>query len=91
MESLCKEELLEIHRDRIQLIDEEVSELLKQRMDTSIAIGKIKKENNIAVCDPCQEVKVLERVTKLAKTNGLDSEFVVKLYRLIMEESKRLQ
>jgi chorismate mutase len=91
MPTLCLEELLEIHRDHLKLIDEEIVELLGQRMKVSAKVGVLKKLNKTEICSPQQELKVTDRAMKNAKLHDVHGGFIVKIFRLIIEESKRIQ
>lgn len=48
-------------RERIDEIDEEILELLDERVDTSKEIGEIKREKGISITDTEREEEVLER------------------------------
>jgi len=76
-------------REKINYIDEQITELFKQRMDVSLEIAKYKKEKGLPVLDKSRERQLLARVSSLA---GEDYErYVRKLYVKIMELSRARQ
>jgi len=78
-------------RSTIDELDEQVMELLKQRMKISTEIGRLKKLNNIAILQPERWEKMLgDRITS-AKSKGLAETFILRLYQGIHEESIRHQ
>ena len=48
-------------RERIDEIDEEILELLHERVEVAKRIGEIKRENKISITDTEREEEVLER------------------------------
>ena len=48
-------------RKQIDIIDEQMMDLFKKRMDVSLAIGQYKKENHLPVFDPKRESELLEK------------------------------
>lgn len=78
-------------REKINVIDEDIINLLTKRNELSHEIGKFKKINNLPIRDEKREEELLRWVKEITKTNGLNTEFVEKLYELIIEESNRIQ
>lgn len=77
---------LEELRTKIDRIDYEILKLLSNRMELALRTTKLKGE----VADPAREGAVLERAKK--RSHGLlRPEFSERIYREIMDESKRLQ
>jgi chorismate mutase len=75
-------------RDKITEIDNEILELLEERMFLSGEIGELKKESGMKIEDLDYEKKMIEG-RKLHVS--LDSSFVEDLFKLILKESKRKQ
>jgi len=78
-------------RDKINKIDSEIVSLLKKRDEVSEKIGEYKKEKSLKVFDSAREEKVLERLKGLARQGGVDEEFVLKIFREMIEHSKEVQ
>ncbi len=78
-------------RDKIDSIDEEIIQLLAKRMDAAIKIKTIKLKAGMATFDPSREEKLKTRIKKLAAQNRLSEGFCLRLYELILVESKRVQ
>ncbi len=83
-----KNEDLENLRDKINLIDDEILELLSNRSEIVLQIGKHK--NKEKVVDPDREQKILDRL--LNKSQGSYSkDTIVRLWREIFQSSEKLQ
>jgi monofunctional chorismate mutase len=77
-------------RKKIDEIDLKLVELLNQRSQCAIEIGKIKKKLEIDIYDPRREETVIEGVRK-ASTGPLTKEAVQRLFERIVDESRRAQ
>ncbi len=73
-------------RDNIDIIDQKIIKLLNDRMEQAVMTAKLKEK----VEDEGREQLVFDKIKK-SSTGLLDSDFTEKLYKLIIEESKRLQ
>ena len=85
---------LDIFRDKINSIDNELVRLLNERMNLSIEIGNYKKSKNMKVFDKEREEFLLNRLINLngeIKNNKIDEEVIRKLWDEIMNFSKSLQ
>ena len=78
-------------RGRIDVINEGVIELLGERAKVVKEIGEFKRVNGLDVFDAGREDAVFERVRSAAIERGLGEDFVEKVFRDIVEESKRIQ
>lgn len=78
-------DLKEIRRN-IDAIDYEIMKLLNRRMEHALRVKRLKD----AVIDPEREQEVLEQVRSCA-TNVIEPDFAEQLYRVIIEESRRIQ
>ena len=54
-------EKLQEYREEIEKIDEELAKLICKRMDVSLKIGQLKKENNLSIYDPKREETLREK------------------------------
>ena len=77
-------------RKKIDEIDLKLVELLNQRSQCSIEIGKIKKKLNVEIYDPRREETVIDNVRKVS-TGPLTKEAVQRLFERIVDESRRAQ
>lgn len=78
-------------RKQIDALDEELIELLAERMRLSKTIGELKKKSGKAVLDPKREEKLKKLHQRLAKKHGLSPTFVEKLFEDILSHSRKLQ
>ncbi|MFY7813851.1 MAG: chorismate mutase, partial [Chryseobacterium taeanense] len=79
------------HRTLISDIDFQLIELLSQRMKISEKIGKLKKENDIAIFQPERWKVITEYATQKAVETGMSKEFIEKVFKAIHEESIEVQ
>ncbi|MDC2992378.1 aminotransferase class I/II-fold pyridoxal phosphate-dependent enzyme [Pelagibacteraceae bacterium] len=83
-----KNKELELLRDKINLIDDEILKLLSNRSEVVLQIGKHKNDEQIIDLD--REQKVLDRL--LNKSKGFYSkDTIVRLWREIFQSSEKLQ
>lgn len=82
---------MERHRTLISDLDFQLIELLSQRMKISEKIGKLKKENNIAIFQPERWKFITEYANQKASETGMTPEFVEKIFKAIHEESVDVQ
>ncbi len=82
---------LEVWRQQIDEIDEQVMELLARRMRISQQIGVHKSRLGMPVFQPDRYRAILERRNRTAVELGLSPAFVDTLMRAIHEESVRIQ
>ena len=81
---------LDALRKRIDRIDEKLLRLLKERAETALRIGRIKKGQGLPVYDGRREQEVLRRLTR--KNGGLLPASSVKaIFREILRRSRGLQ
>lgn len=83
--------LLDVNRKCLEHIDKQIVQLLSDRMYHSKIIGEIKKNLNIPIYDEIQEVKVYEKLAKLSEKYEVNPELIARIYKLIMEESRKVQ
>lgn len=85
------QELLSAFRDEISLMDNELLQLLKNRMAVSIKIGELKKQNQMTVYQTSRWNEILEKSILQGEQFGLGEEFVRGMMELIHLESIRKQ
>lgn len=78
-------------RSTIDELDEQIMQLIVQRMKISTEIGRLKKRNDISILQPERWKKMLQERLESAQEKGLDERFVLRLYQSIHEESIRRQ
>lgn len=84
---------LGVNRMRLDVdqIDREVVRLLARRRDFSRSIGKLKAEQGLPIRSPEREAELLDDLRSEAKLYGMDQEYVVTLFELVLEQSRKLQ
>jgi len=78
-------------RNTIDELDQQLIDLLAQRMEISGDIGRLKKLRNISILQPDRWQKMLQERISSGKGKGLDEDFILRLYQTIHEESIRCQ
>lgn len=78
-------------RKKINSIDIKIVTLIAKRQSYMPAIGKYKKENNLAILQPKRENDILILRKKLARKLGLEPVLVEKIFRLIFANSRNIQ
>src|SRR5690606_3168050 len=79
--------VLEKLRQQINHLDDELLQILGQRMKIADAIGKFKKENNITILQTTRWNEILEREFKKGEILGLSKEFITKYFDAVHMES----
>ncbi len=85
------ENQLEMLRNRIDSLDNELLEVLSSRMDIVREIGKYKKENNVTALQINRWSQLMEERVKLGQKLNLNKTFTQILFQLIHEDSVRMQ
>lgn len=83
--------LLENLRDRIDLLDDELMDVLEKRMNLAGEIGAIKRETNTALYQPQRWNDIIDRCMRRGQQGGLGVSFLSGLLKTIHEESIRRQ
>lgn len=78
-------------RSEIDTLDAELIHLLSKRMKIVEEIGEYKKENNITILQIQRWNNIVRESIDLGEKRGLSREFLIKLLRVIHEESILLQ
>lgn len=84
------EDLEALRRD-IDIIDNQLIDILAQRMDISRRIGKYKLKKNITILQAARYNDILDRRTAEGEKRQLSAEFIRRLFADIHEESVRQQ
>ncbi len=85
------ENILKSLRKEINRLDEQLIRLLAERRKLSQKIVKLKAADGIPLRDETREAELLKRIVRLAETNGLDVNFVKRIFYEILDDSIRLQ
>ena len=77
-------------RKKIDEIDGVLLQLLNLRTEFALEVARLKEEEGLALCAPEREQKVL---ASMRNQNGgpLDAEAVTRIFRVVMDESRRIQ
>lgn len=78
-------------REDLEKIDIEIARLMVERFRTVATLGGLKKLLKIEVRDLNREIALLNRVRKVAKSEGLNEDVFVKVFTHLIEESINLQ
>ena len=77
-------------RKKIDEIDTVLLQLLNLRTEFAVEVARLKEEEGLSLCAPEREQKVIAGMKNL--NNGpLDGEAVTRIFRAIMDESRRIQ
>lgn len=78
---------LEKLRNQINHLDDELMQVLSQRMKVAEKIGQYKKENNITILQTNRWNEILERAFQKGEKLGLSKEFITKYFDAVHLES----
>lgn len=84
------EEISQLRR-KIDEIDEEILRLLKERIEISRLIGRIKQEHGVPIRDPQREEEKYKHIAMKATELGLNLDEVRTIYQNIITMSVRAQ
>ena len=85
-----KEDLEDL-RKQISKLDIEILNLLKKRLEISTNVGKCKKKQGLDIQNNAIESQIIMRNRLWASSNKVNANFIEKLTRLILSESKDIQ
>lgn len=80
-------EKLQLLRNQIDLIDDDLVKLLGERMHVAEEIGLVKKEKGITILQAERWDEIIKRVTEMGSIHGLSVEFLEKYLNAIHQES----
>jgi len=75
------------HRNKIDIFDKTLLELLAKRMLVSEAIGKLKNKNGISVLQPDRWKNIMDNAHNLGNELGLSYSFIDQLFKAVHDES----
>jgi len=78
-------------RGRLDMIDREIVEHLAARMEVVKKLGDYKKENSVTVFQIDRWIQVFQTRAEWADKMNLDRNFIGQIYKLIHDESMRVQ
>lgn len=78
-------------RRQIDKVDGQIVELLAQRQKLVVQVARVKKRQHLPITQVVREKQLLASKRKLAKLHSLNPNFVVRLFKLIITESRQLQ
>lgn len=78
---------LEALRQKIDHLDDELMQILGQRMKIAEQIGKYKKENNITILQTSRWNEIIEKATARGEKIGLSREFITRYLDAVHMES----
>ena len=74
-------------RSHIDIIDDQLLDLLKKRMNIADEIGALKKTNNVAILQNQRWHEILGKVILEGEQYGLSEEFIIQVFKAIHQES----
>src|SRR6201993_3229318 len=77
-------------RKKIDEIDTVLLQLLNLRTECAVEVARLKEEEGLSLCAPEREQKVIAGMKNL-NDGPLDAEAVGRIFRAIMDESRRIQ
>lgn len=78
---------LEFYRQNINQLDEELLEILSERMKYAQEIGRIKQEKNVAVLQTARWEQIVQKVLTLGRKKELSEKFIHRIFKAIHQES----
>jgi chorismate mutase-like protein len=80
-------------RRRIDQLDERLVELLNERANCALEIGKLKRTLGLEVYQPDREAEVLRHVQSHGKQTGspLGGEAIARVFERIIDEARRIE
>lgn len=82
---------LEQLRQKINKIDKEIILKINKRLDFVKKIGEFKKKNIFPIKDTKREEELNNLYKKWSKELNLNEKIIIKIFNLIIAESKRIQ
>jgi chorismate synthase len=85
--------LLQTYRELIDIKDEQIINLLNERMSICVEAGRIKAKSGKKTADPQRESRILQKLADLTKKDRalISPDFVKKLWKEIFDFSKKIQ
>ena len=87
---MSSDKTIEDWRARIDAIDKQFLNLLSERANCAIAVGKIKGERKMTVFDPERERQVIQNVLR-DNTGPLGDDALRRIFERIIDECRRIE
>ena len=81
---------IEDWRAKIDALDRRLAEILHQRAECVIAIGKIKSVRNMEVFDPERERQIIRNILQENK-GPLDDDALRRIFESVIDECRRIE
>jgi chorismate mutase-like protein len=81
---------IEDWRAKIDAIDKQLLDLLSQRANHAIEVGKIKSERNMQVFDPERERQIIQSILRENK-GPLSEEALRRIFERVIDECRRIE
>jgi chorismate mutase-like protein len=81
---------IEDWRAKIDALDRRLVELLSERAECAIAVGRIKNANNMEVFDPERERQIIGNILRENK-GPLDDDALRRIFEHVIEECRRIE
>lgn len=81
---------IEDWRAKIDTIDKQLLELLSQRANYAIEVGKIKSQRNVQVLDPERERQIIQAILRENK-GPLGEDALRRIFERVIEECRRIE
>ena len=77
-------------RAKIDALDRRLVELLSERAQCALAVGKIKNSNNMEVFDPERERQIMLNILRENK-GPLDDDALRRIFERVIDECRRIE
>jgi len=81
---------IEDWRAKIDALDRRLVELLSERAQCALAVGKIKNSNNMEVFDPERERQIMLNILRENK-GPLDDDALRRIFERVIDECRRIE
>lgn len=81
---------IEDWRARIDALDRQLLELLNQRAECALAVGKIKSAQKMDIFDPERERQIILNILRQNK-GPLDEDAVRRIFERVIDECRRIE
>jgi chorismate mutase/prephenate dehydrogenase len=82
---------LEELRERIIAVDDEIIQLIGERRDLVLEVGRIKESLGLPIMDPAREARVVRRVAERSRALGVDEELTRDVIWRIISSARQVQ
>ena len=82
---------LKEYREQVTACDQQLMRILKERLEVCAQIGEYKKVNDMPVVQSTRFEELQELWANEAVAYGLDKDFACRMFRMIHDESVRIQ